>query len=162
MPITITIAEDGPAKRHIIEMAFSEIGAAGYEFGRTPEEVTDALQRLNAMMAEWLTMRGIDLGYIQPPYGVGEADTLSGIPHDAMNTVASYLALRICPIMGATMSGESKGSLARSLYLLEAHYSAVPSMPFAANTPRGAGSEHPSGWTHPFIQETADDLNGTG
>ena len=139
MPIIIEIAEDGPPKRQIIELAFSECGMAGYEFGRTPEEVSDALLKLNAMMAEWKGMRGIDLGYIQPNYGVGKPDTLSGIPNDTLNVVASYLALRIAPMMGAQLSTEAKANLARSLSLLEAHYAAIVPMPHDPFTPRGMG-----------------------
>jgi hypothetical protein len=158
MPIIINIAEDGPPKRQIIELAFSECAMAGYEFGRTPEEVTDALTRLNAMMAEWATMRGLDLGYIQPAYGVGNPDTLSGIPHDCLNIVASYLALRIAPMMGAQLSTEARGNLARSLSLLEAHYAAIPSMPLAKNTPRGIGRGQ-GRLLGPFIYETAEGVN---
>ena len=91
MPIIIDISDEGPPKRQIIEMAFSECAMAGYEFGRTPEEVTDALTRLNAMMAEWKAMRGIDLGYDQPHYGVGNPDGLSGIPHEtSMSSPATW------------------------------------------------------------------------
>ena len=158
MPIIIDISSEGPPKRQIIELAFSECAMAGYEFGRTPEEVTDALTRLNAMMAEWKGMRGLDLGYEQPPYGVGNPDTLSGIPLETLNVVASHLALRIAPMMGAQLSPEAKGNLARSLMLLEAHYAAVPTMPLAANSPRGIG--HPSGvLSGPFIRETAESVN---
>ena len=159
MPIIIDIADQGPPKRLIIEMAFSEAGSAGYEFGRTPEEVADALTRLNALMAEWKAMRGIDLGYDFPPYGVGNPDVLSGIPHEALNTVASYLALRICPMMGGTMTPESKGNLARSLALLEAHYATIPTMPLARRTVRGAGGER-HGLSR-FIEESAEGVNGT-
>lgn len=160
MPIIIDISDQGPPKRHIIELAFSEIGAAGYEFGRTPEEVADALLRLNAMMAEWKTLRGIDLGYEQPPYGVGNPDVLSGIPHETMNTVASYLALRICPMMGAAMSAEAKANMTRSLLLLEAHYAAIPTMPLEKDTVRGAG--HREGlYFGPYINETAEGVNPT-
>ena len=139
MPIILDIVEEGPPKRFIIEMAFSECAMAGYEFGRTPEEVADAQLRLNAMMAEWKTMRGIDLNYNQTDYGVGNPDELSGIPFDVLNTVASYLALRIAPMMGAALSPEAKGNMARSLALLEAHYAAIPAMPHDPFTPRGAG-----------------------
>lgn len=155
MPIIIDIADQGPPKRHIIELAFSECAMAGYEFGRTPEEVTDALLRLNALMAEWKAMRGIDLGYDQPPYGAGNPDVLSGIPLEALNTVASFLALRIAPMMGASITPEARGNLNRSLRLLEAHYAGVPTMPLQADTPRGAG--HRLG--RPFIHETADEVN---
>jgi len=157
VPITIDISEEGPAKRQIIELAFSEIGAAGYEFGRTPEEVADALTRLNAMMAEWAGMRGIELGYEQPPYGIGNADELSGIPFDTLNTVASFLALRICPMMGAALSAEAKGNLNRSLLLLEAHYADIPTMPLCADTVRGSGVRHRG----PYIGETYASANPT-
>lgn len=157
MPIIIDIAEQGPPKRQIVELAFSECAMAGYEFGRTPEEVADALTRLNAMMAEWLTMRGLDLGYEQPPYGVGNPDVLSGIPHAALNTVASYLALRIAPMMGAQLSPEAKGNLARSLMLLESHYAHVPTMPRDPQTPKGAGRV--GVYSGPYFHETAEDLN---
>ena len=139
MPIILDISESGPPKRQIIELAFSECTMAGYEFGRTPEEVADALSRLNALMAEWKGMRGIDLGYEQPAYGVGSADELSGIPIDTLNIVASYLALRIAPMMGAQLSTEARGNLARSLSLLEAHYATMPDMPTDQYTPFGMG-----------------------
>jgi hypothetical protein len=67
MPITLTLSSDGPPKRQLIELAFGEIGSAGYEFGRTPEEVTDALTRLNALMYQWPWNQ---LGYIQPTTGL--------------------------------------------------------------------------------------------
>ena len=157
MPITIYINDEGPPKRQIIEMAFSEIGAAGYEFGRSPEEVADALGRLNAMMAEWKAMRGIDLGYNQPTYATGNPDELSGIPFETLNTVASYLALRVCPMMGATIGAEAKGNMARSLVLLEAHYANIPTMPRDRYTPIGAGNRHL--YTGPYFHEDADELN---
>lgn len=158
MPIIIDIANDGPPKRQIIEMAFSECAMAGYEFGRTPEEVADALSRLNAMMAEWKGLRGIDLGYEQPPYGVGNPDVLSGIPLETLNTVASFLALRIAPMMAAQFTPEARGNLNRSLRLLEAHYCAVPTMPMQADSVRGAGGAYPH-LRSPFINETAEDVN---
>jgi hypothetical protein len=158
MPIIIDIAEQGPPKRQIIELAFSELAMAGYEFGRTPEEVTDALSRLNAMMAEWKMMRGLDLGYEQPPYGVGNPDVLSGIPHETLNVVASYLALRICPMMGATMSPEAKGNLTRSLMLLESHYATIPTMPLSRHTLAGAGNKT-GVYRGPYFHETAEALN---
>ena len=110
------------------------------------------------MMAEWKAMRGIDLGYEQPPYGAGNPDNLSGIPHETLNTVASYLALRIAPMMGAALSGEARGNLGRSLAMLESHYAAVPTMPLDRNTPRGAGAQT-GVYFGPFIHETAEGLN---
>jgi len=151
--VTLTLSSSGPPKRQIIELAFGDIGSAGYEFGRTPEEINDALLRLNALMREWPFST---LGYEQPVYGVGSADELSGIDDQWLSVVASKLALRICPMMGATMSPEAKGAMASSMALLNAAAATIPTMPLAADTPRGAGAR----WAgrSPFITETLDDV----
>lgn len=150
--VTLTLGNGGPPKRQIIEMAFGEIGSAGYEFGRTPEEVNDALGRLNALMREHPFST---LGYSQPTFGIGSPDELSGLSDQWMNAVALKLAQRLAPIMGATMSTEAKGALASSMALLNAYAATIPTMPIAAQTPRGAGARWGFG---PFIAETADDV----
>jgi hypothetical protein len=150
--VTLTLGSPSPPKRQIVELAFGEIGSAGYEFGRTPEEVNDALLRLNAMMREHPFST---LDYAQPTYGVGSPDELSGIPDEYLNVVASKLALRLCPAMGATLSPEARGNLASSMALLNAAAATIPTMPIAAQTPRGAGARWGFG---PFIAESADDV----
>jgi hypothetical protein len=72
------------------------------------------------------------LGYAQPTYGVGSPDELSGIPDEYLNVVAAKLALRICPMMGATCRPEAKGNLASSMALLNAAAATIPTMPIAA------------------------------
>jgi hypothetical protein len=162
--VILDISDAGPPKRMIVEQAFSECAMAGYEFGRTPEEVNDALARLNGMMAEWKVMRGIDLGYDQPPYGVGNADELSGIPIWTLNTVASHLALRVAPMMGAALTGEAKGNLSRSLRLLEAHYACIERMPRDSFTPRGLGEMHRRLYYGPFVDDAQEwpNIDGGG
>jgi hypothetical protein len=150
--VTLTLGSPSPPKRQIVELAFGEIGSAGYEFGRTPEEVNDALLRLNAMMREHPFST---LDYAQPTYGVGSPDELSGVPDEYLNVVASKLALRLCPAMGATLSPEARGNLASSMALLNAAAATIPTMPIAAQTPRGAGARWGFG---PFIAESADDV----
>jgi hypothetical protein len=115
--VTLTLGTAGPPKRQIIELAFGDIGSAGYEFGRTPEEISDALLRLNAMMREYPFS---SLAYNQPSYGVGLPDELSGIPDEYLSVVAAKLALRICPVMGASLSTEAKANLASGMALLNA------------------------------------------
>lgn len=147
MSITIPLPS-GPPKRRIIEMAFGKCTLAGYEFGRTPEEINDAMSELNAMMLEH-PFSG--LGFVQPTYGLGTADELSGIPDDTLAAVATQLALRLAPNMGKTLSPEALGAIARSKALLEAKVAAIPTMPAASHTPRGAGSRG----FGPFIEESA-------
>jgi hypothetical protein len=159
VPITISVSTDGPPKRQLIELAFGEIGSAGYEFGRTAEEVNDALMRLNSLMREWPWNA---LGYQQPSYGVGEPDDASGINYEAMNGVVAALALRIAPVMGATLSPESRANLATAISKVYALTATIPTMPVAKNAPRGLGTEHQVGigLFSPFIEEDADDVSG--
>jgi hypothetical protein len=135
--VTLTLGSPSPPKRQIIELAFGDIGSAGYEFGRTPEEISDALLRLNAMMREYPFST---LDYAQPTYGVGSPEELSGVPDEYLNVVAAKLALRICPMMGASMSPEAKGNLASSMALLNAAAATIPTMPFARKHSRRGGN----------------------
>lgn len=133
---TVHINDVGRPKRDLIEMAFEECGSAGYEFGRTPEEIAAGLRKLNTLMAEWPFDQ---LGYVMPTYGAGLPEDLSGIPDSAVQAVALQLALRIAPGMGATLSPESRAALSRSYNLLCSRYSTPARSYIAANTPRGAG-----------------------
>ena len=126
----------GRPKRDIIELAFDDCGLAGYEFDRTPEEQGVALRKLNAMMMEW-PWNG--LGYRQPAYGQGEADEASGLPDSAVNAAAQYLALRIAPGMGATISPEQRATNARSLLLIQSEHAATPPSIVAGAMLTGAG-----------------------
>lgn len=148
MTITVTVA-GGPPKRQIVEMAYSKCALSGYEFGRTPEEVNDALTELNAMMYEWPFCC---LGYVQPSYGVGEASEESGIPSDTLAAVATQLALRLAPNMGKTLSPEAQASVSRSMALLHARAATVPTQTFQKNTVAGLGRK--ISVIMPFINET--------
>jgi hypothetical protein len=134
--VTLTLGS-GPPKRQIIELAFGDIGSAGYEFGRTPEEVNDALLRLNALMREHPFST---LAYEQPSFGVGSPDEMSGMGDQWLNVVALSLAERICGMMGATLATEARNRLARGMALLNASAATIPTMPFADGTPAGAGT----------------------
>ena len=135
MTITISLPAGRP-KRDIIELAFDDCGMAGYEFDRTPEEQGMALRKLNAMMAEWPWS---NLGYAQPSYGAGQVEGPSGIPDFAISAVAQYLALRIAPGMGASISSETRASMAHSRATLFGQIATIPDMALPGNTPRGQG-----------------------
>lgn len=141
MTVTISIPSGRP-KRDIIELAFDDCGLAGYEFDRTPEEQTVALRKLNALMLEHPWNK---LGYTQPAYGVGLAEEPSGLPDDTINAVAQYLALRIAPGIGNSLSDETKRSMARSLMTLQSEYAVVPVMEVPGNTNLGSGDSRSRG-----------------
>ena len=151
MTIVLTINDTGVPKSTLIEEAYSICGSAGYEFGRTPEEVNSALQKLNVMMKTWPWNA---LGYVQPDYGVGLPTDLSGLPDEAVEAVTYELAVRISPEFGSTMSAEARSTRATSKAALMAYVASVPKMPFARDTVRGSGTS----WNRldPFIHEQAD------
>jgi hypothetical protein len=135
-------------KQTIVEMAFEEIGLAGYEFDATPEETYSALRRLDALMGEWKSPGvGLDIGYNAPTtFGGGLLTDVSGIPDEAINTVVMSLALRIMPAIGKTMSPETKAALTSGFLALKATYSTIPERALQRGTPRGAGNKPWSTW----------------
>lgn len=146
--VTVTLnIPIGRLKRDIIELAFDDAGLAGYEFDRTPEEQSMALRKLNAMMLEhpWSL-----LTYNQPDYGAGLVEEPSGLPDKAVNTVAQYLARRIVPGMGGTLSQDALATLARSLMIMQAETATVPVMGLPARTVAGSG-HRPQYYRYPFI-----------
>lgn len=142
MSVTLTIPTGRP-KREILELAFDDCGLAGYEFDRTPEEQSMALRKLNALMLEHPWNK---LGYTQPAYGVGLAEEPSGLPDTAINAVAQYLALRIAPGIGNTLSAEQKATMSRSLSLLQSEVATLPKMDLAGSTVRGTGNRWSRYW----------------
>jgi hypothetical protein len=133
MSIVVSLPAGRP-KRDIIEIAFDDCGLAGYEFDRTPEEQTIALRKLNALMLEWPWNK---LGYVQPVYGVGQAEEPSGLDDKYVHAVAQYLALRIAPGIGASLQPEQRASMARSLATLQAEVATVPEVEVPVGYPRG-------------------------
>lgn len=140
--MTIVHVYGGPLKRDIIQLAYEECGQAGYEFELTPEEYASALRRLDALMAEWRDHYGICIGYNFPDYGHGSPEDESGIPRADVNVVSTYLAMRIAPAIGKTMSGETRGALARSFEAFRAKHQRTPMQEMARGTPRGSGNRY--------------------
>lgn len=140
MSIVIDTADAGAPKSRIIESAFGRLGMAGYQFGRTPEEVGDALVLLNDMMAEE-PFSAIP-GWEVPVYGNGSADEGSGILPADVGAVVAGLALRLAPAFGVTLSPSASAVLSRTVTSLRSRYATVPTQTLAADTPRGSGHRH--------------------
>lgn len=142
VPITTT-------KRTIVNMAFEEIGLAGYEFDTEPEEQFSALRRLDALMAQWQAS-SLDLGYNFPPaIGAGNLDEPANIPDLSVNAVAISLGMRIMPAIGKAMSNETRVALAQGMVAIRAYCAVIPNRPLPGSTALGAGSWRQPWW--PFI-----------
>lgn len=149
LPITAGVTAITPTtatKRTVVDLAFEEIGLAGYEFDATPEEHFSALRRLDVLMAEW-RVSSLDVGYNFPAsIGLGSLDDASDLPDDALNTVAICLALRIAPAIGKTLSPETRMAMAQGMIALRTRYAVIPEMQLPNSTLRGAGAKPASTW----------------
>lgn len=155
---TIVLDGTGKSKAALVEMAYEHCGLAGFEFERTPEEMTAGLRHMNAMLAEWLA-DGIDLGYDFPTYADGLLEEPSGIPDSAVSVVTSMLAQRLCPGMGAAMSPDARAALNMSYFKLQSRYATI-TVPTPARTPRGAGYK---GRSHvPYVRSDEDSSSFPG
>jgi hypothetical protein len=143
----IPLDPGGRPKRDLIEFAFEECGSAGYEFERTPEEVSAALRRLNMLMAEepWSS-----LDFDFPTYGQGSAEDSSGLPDSAFTAVGYELAIRLSGVMGATLTPWQLKAAA--LAKAQALPVTIPTAYIAPGTPRGSGARGRS----IFIVETPE------
>jgi hypothetical protein len=127
-------------KRVLIEMAVEECKLAGYEFNFSPEEYVATLRRLDTL-ASGLKADGIDLGYNFPvTMGGGEVDDASGIADADLGEVAVLLSFRLAPMIGKTMSAESKIARAEAQRSLRARYAVIPTVSLPGGTPLGAGN----------------------
>jgi P22 tail accessory factor len=146
-------------KRTIVEMAYEENSLAGYEFNYTPEELFTGLRRLDALMREWQPT--LPLAYnFSDTFGGGDLDEPAGIPDQAIDVAAKYLALRINPVMGKDMNNASVYALAAGLSALRAQALFVPTVKLPDRTPRGIGNRPWSIWS-PFVRNNGAPANLT-
>lgn len=139
-------------KGQIVQMIYEEVGLAGFEFDESAAEVASLLRRVDAVMAE-LKVSGCDLGYLFPAsVGTSDPSDASGLPDSMLNAVVTYGALRFAPLLGKTLSTESRVSAAMALTAMRAYAAVIPTRVLPLSTARGAGSK-PRGVWWPFIQE---------
>jgi hypothetical protein len=114
-------------KLDVIRQAFSEIGKGAYEFDLQPEDLQNALRKLDAMMAAWGGAGGVRIGYAGgdgkglgatvgfvsvttktveegAPGFASDLGTDTTVPDWAYEALYLNLALRLCPDYGKTPS----------------------------------------------------------
>lgn len=147
-------------KKQLIEKAFRAIGL-GSAFNVGPEEMQDALDDLDSMMAAWAGI-GLHLGYLMPtnPQDSSTGDA-SGLPDAANETVILNLGIKLAPGYGKMVAPETKAS-ARAGYLTLLRKAVQPIEQQMPNTmPRGAGSK-PWRSTTPFFPTPQSTLDADG
>lgn len=121
----ITLDGTGVTKASLVEGAYDYCALNGFEFDRSPEEMTSGLRKLNAMLAAWAT-KGIDLGFDIPTYGDGLLEEPSGVPNDAIEVIHAMLAQRLAPGLGASLSDDARAVLSMAYHDLQANYALTP------------------------------------
>ncbi|MFA6093973.1 MAG: packaged DNA stabilization gp4 family protein [Elusimicrobiota bacterium] len=146
----------GWSKQDLIKRAFGKIGLAPSVFDLSAEQLQDALQDLDAMMAAW-NARGIRLGYPLPSTAGGSlpADD-SGLPDAANEAVVANLALRLAEDLGKAVSPRLALIAKQGYDTLLARAALPPQMKMPSGMPAGAGQERGSG--RPFLDPPDDDL----
>jgi len=148
----------GYSKRQFLEAAFTEIGLADYVFNLTPNELTTALRRLDAMMAEW-NERGIRLGYPLPGSPqFSDIDAQTGVPDRANEAVITNLAVRIAPSYGKQVLPGTMTTARAALNTILVRAAAPTPMRLPGTLPVGAGNKP---WTmqgDPFMPEPVEPL----
>lgn len=144
-------------KRQFVDAAFAEVGYASYAFDLDPEQLQEALRRLDAMLATW-NGQGIRLGYLIPSSPEDSSlDDESGVPDSANEAVYSNLAIRVAPIIGKIVSQETR-STARAAYQVLLSRAAMPEeQQLPGSMPAGAGNK-PWRTQNPFLQPPTDPL----
>ena len=128
------------SKKDIINLAFEEIGLAGYIFDLQPEQLQSALSRLDLMMADW-SGKGINIGY--PISSSRDSNSINEeiiVPDTALEAIYTNLAKKIAPQYGKTLSAESKSSANRSYKNLVRENTTINTMQLD-NLPQGAGNK---------------------
>jgi hypothetical protein len=138
---TILLDGTGVSKSSLVEGAYDYCGLNGYEFERTPEEMTSGLRHLNAMMAEWYA-DGVDLGYDLPIYAKGLLEEPSGVPDSAVAVIHQMLAQRLAPGLGATLSPDARAALSMSYFKLRSRYAATPPSMIPTSILPSLGTRH--------------------
>jgi len=131
-------------KGFILDRIFEEVGLAGYEFDRSPEQDISALSKMDVLMAQWQAQR-MNLNYNFPSsMGGGDPSDVAGVPDFAIDAIAVSVAMRVAPGMGKSMSVESRRALTESMTMIRAVTAKIPCMSLTRTTPIGMGNRYRS------------------
>jgi hypothetical protein len=133
----------GWTKKQLITKAFSELALAGYVYDLDAEQLEDALQTLDTMLAEWSGV-GINISYLLPATpDDSNIDDPSGIPDTANRAVYMNLAVTMAAGRGKMLTAETKLAAKRGYdTLLSVSIRDIARATAMPNTmPRGAGNK---------------------
>jgi hypothetical protein len=131
----------GWSKQQIVGHAFTQLGLASYFFNITPQELQDAVQRLDAMIASW-DAQGIKISYNLSSLPQNSSlNTDSGLPDIANEAVFLSLAIALAPSYGVPVSMETKVAARQAYNAMLTTLVKVPRMQYRRGMPAGSGNK---------------------
>jgi len=133
-------------KRYLIDQAMTEIGMGGYQFDASPEEHTDILRQMDAMVAMW-SSKGVDVGYNVPTDPTdSDLDDDSGIELQHAAAVYKSLAVQICPMYGKQPSILLVKTQEDAYNAMLSSVAVMPERQYPDRYPLGAGNRRYRRW----------------
>lgn len=130
-------------KREIIESAFSDIGLAAFVFDINDTETTDALRKLDRLLAQW-DGRGIRISYSLPitPSSSSPAEN-AGVPDVYVSALVQALAMLLAPSYGKTITQDMRINAKQSYNDMLSRVAArdIAEMQYPDTLPIGTGNK---------------------
>ena len=144
------------SKRQYVEAAFAEIGMAGYVFALQPQDLEQALRRLDAMMAEW-NAKGIRLGYPLPGSPqFSDINAQSEVPDSANEAIITNLGMRLAAGYGKAVMPQTMMVAKQAYNTLLARATFPVQQQLPGTMPAGAGTKPWRVYDNPFIRPPVD------
>ena len=144
------------SKRQYVEAAFAEIGMAGYVFDLQPQDLEQALRRLDAMMAEW-NAKGIRLGYPLPGSPqFSDINAQSEVPDSATEAIITNLGMRLAAGYGKAVMPQTMMVAKQAYNTLLARATFPVQQQLPGTMPAGAGTKPWRVYDNPFIRPPVD------
>ena len=152
----------GWTKGQFITQAFDEIGLASYVFDLNPEQLQNALRRLDTMMAAWNAL-GIRLGYPLPSSPEdSDLDEETNVPDSAYEAIYTNLGIKLAPSFGKQVMPETKITAKESYNTLLSRAAMPQEQQLPGTMPAGAGKKSWRMYDDPFLRRPVDDVLAGG
>jgi len=144
-------------KQDLVLAALTEIGIASSSFQIQPDELVSAVNRLDAMMAEW-DASGIHLGYPLATPTTTDPDSDTGVYPYAVEAITLNLAVRLAPAYGRDLMPDTKASAKSAKATVIMRMTAPPNMQLPTTLPRGQGTKPWLDTGNPFVAAEDDTI----
>lgn len=149
-------------KRWYVEKAFAKVGLAAYVFDLEPEQMQEALDLLDSMMATW-DGKGIRVGWSIPnAENASSLDDEVDVPYFAREAIFLQAGIRLAPNFGKTISPEHKLNAKTALDDLMIFTARPIPMQFPETLPSGAGNKPWRTVDNPFLGPPSEQIEAGG